>query len=147
LAARRLAPAIQLGQMGVEAWCDLVLKWKPIGWAEEMGQIKSGVGPFLGSRERGHERLIAPRERSRRTRRGSRPRELSRSAATPRNTASMCPIEHKQWPDCRRELLTFPAGVHDDFVDACALVFQLLDRMTNGRPLPKDEPDDHARCL
>jgi len=31
----------------VEAFCDLVRKWKPIGWAEETGQIKSGVGPFL----------------------------------------------------------------------------------------------------
>jgi len=29
----------------VTAWCKLVKKWKPIGWAEEMGQIKSGVGP------------------------------------------------------------------------------------------------------
>ena len=31
----------------VEAWCDLVLKWKPAFWAEEQGQITSGVGPFL----------------------------------------------------------------------------------------------------
>jgi hypothetical protein len=31
----------------VEAFCDLVIKWKPLGWAEEHGQIKSGVGPFL----------------------------------------------------------------------------------------------------
>jgi len=31
----------------VDAFCDLVRKWKPIGWAEETGQIKSGVGPFL----------------------------------------------------------------------------------------------------
>jgi hypothetical protein len=25
----------------------LVLKWKPTGWAEESGQIASGIGPFL----------------------------------------------------------------------------------------------------
>ena len=31
----------------VDAWCDLVRKWRPIEWAEELGQIKSGVGPFL----------------------------------------------------------------------------------------------------
>jgi hypothetical protein len=24
-----------------------VLKWKPLFWAEEQGQITSGVGPFL----------------------------------------------------------------------------------------------------
>jgi hypothetical protein len=27
----------------VEAFCDLVEQWKPIGWAEEQGQIRSGV--------------------------------------------------------------------------------------------------------
>lgn len=37
----------------VEAWCDLVLKWNPMGWAEELGQIKSGVGPFLEKRAHG----------------------------------------------------------------------------------------------
>ena len=36
----------------VEAFCDLVKQWKPIGWAEEHGQIKSGVGPFLEKRQR-----------------------------------------------------------------------------------------------
>jgi phage terminase large subunit-like protein len=36
----------------VEAFCDLVIKWKPLGWAEEQGQIKSGVGPFLDRRQR-----------------------------------------------------------------------------------------------
>src|SRR5437016_4916996 len=34
----------------IEAWCDLVRKWKPMFWAEERGQIISGVGPFLGRR-------------------------------------------------------------------------------------------------
>jgi hypothetical protein len=34
----------------VDAFCALVRKWKPIGWAEETGQIKSGVGPFLVKR-------------------------------------------------------------------------------------------------
>jgi hypothetical protein len=32
----------------VEAFCDLVIKYKPImSWAEEGGQIKAGIGPFL----------------------------------------------------------------------------------------------------
>jgi phage terminase large subunit-like protein len=35
----------------VEAFCDLVLKHKPIRWAEEQGQIRSGVGPFLERRQ------------------------------------------------------------------------------------------------
>ena len=36
----------------VEAFCDLVVQWKPMVWAEEQGQIKAGVGPFLDRRQR-----------------------------------------------------------------------------------------------
>jgi hypothetical protein len=36
----------------IEAFCDLVLRWKPVGWAEETGQIRAGVGPFLEKRIR-----------------------------------------------------------------------------------------------
>jgi hypothetical protein len=34
----------------IEAFCDLVIKWKPQFWAEEKTQITSGVGPFISSR-------------------------------------------------------------------------------------------------
>src|SRR5581483_1483710 len=34
----------------IESFCDLVEYWKPSGWAEEQGQIKAGVGPFLDRR-------------------------------------------------------------------------------------------------
>jgi hypothetical protein len=36
----------------IEAWCDLVTKWKPAFWAEEKTQITSGVGPFITARAR-----------------------------------------------------------------------------------------------
>ena len=29
----------------IEAFCNLVTEWKPVGWAEEKGQISAGVGP------------------------------------------------------------------------------------------------------
>jgi hypothetical protein len=34
--------------------------------------------------------------------------------------------------DFRSELLSFPAGKHDDQVDAIGLIGQLLDKMANG---------------
>jgi hypothetical protein len=34
----------------IEAWCDLVRQWKPAFWAEERGQIISGVG--VGGKQR-----------------------------------------------------------------------------------------------
>jgi hypothetical protein len=36
----------------IEAWCDLVCKWKPLFWAEERGQIISGIGRYLQRRAR-----------------------------------------------------------------------------------------------
>ena len=43
--------------------------------------------------------------------------------------------------DLRSELLSFPAGRHDDQVDAIGLVGQLLDRMfVPGKPRPDAKP-------
>ena len=43
----------------VEAFCDLALEWKPIGWAEEQGQIRSSIGPFLEKRMRERSAFVA----------------------------------------------------------------------------------------
>lgn len=123
----------------VDAWCSLVLKWKPIGWAEETGQIKSGVGPFLDRESRARKAYCAREAFA--TNKGGKATRAQSFRGYASQYGIYVPADSAQWPDCRRELLTFPAGVHDDFVDACALVFQLLDRMTNGRPLPEPEPD------
>jgi len=46
---------------------------------------------------------------------------------------------HAPWRQAfEAELLTFPAGKHDDQVDALGLVGQLLDQMVTG-PAPKHE--------
>jgi hypothetical protein len=44
--------------------------------------------------------------------------------------------------DLRSELLSFPAGLHDDQVDALGLVGQLLDRINAGR---QPQPPELAR--
>jgi hypothetical protein len=46
----------------IEAFCDLVLRWKPIGWAEEQGQIRAGVGPFLERRMRERHAYVARKQ-------------------------------------------------------------------------------------
>ena len=41
------------------------------------------------------------------------------------------------YPEFRAELLSFPAGKHDDQVDALGLIGQLLDQMVPGqKPKP-----------
>jgi hypothetical protein len=43
---------------------------------------------------------------------------------------SKCPLERPSW---RSELLGFPAGKHDDQVDALGLIGQLLDMIIPGK--------------
>lgn len=122
------------GQTSAEEWiesfCDLVKKWQPMGWAEETGQIRSGIGPFLERRMR---------ERSALTYRETFPTRGDKAIRAQSIRAKMALgglYVQKDAPwrtDLINELLGFPAAVHDDQVDALGLVGQLLDRMTDGK--------------
>jgi predicted phage terminase large subunit-like protein len=118
----------------VEAFCDLVLKWKPIGWAEEQGQIKSGVGPFLEKRQR-ERRAYCVREQF--PTRGDKAVRAQSIRGRMALEGIYVPIGADWYPALRSELLSFPAGKHDDQVDALGLVGQLLDQMQAGiKPKP-----------
>lgn len=135
----------------VEAWCDLVLKWKPLGWAEETGQIKAGVGPFLEKRAR--ERKAYTYREQFPTRGDKAVRAQSIRGRMAMEGLFISP--DAPWrADLISECLRFPAGVHDDQVDALGLVGQLLDKMLAGdKPRPDtpkrrdrydDQDDDEA---
>jgi hypothetical protein len=49
------------------------------------------------------------------------------------------PINEPWYPALRSELLSFPAGKHDDMVDALGLIGQILDRMNAGTK-PQQRP-------
>ena len=48
---------------------------------------------------------------------------------------------------CRCRLLSFPAGKHDDQVDAMGLIGQLLDTMGRGRELPPPKKEEPMRSI
>lgn len=119
----------------VEALCDLIRKYKPLEWAEETGQIRAAVGPLIDRRMRERDaytaRQMFPTRGDKAVRaQAIRGRIASRGIRIPR---------HATWyPDLRSELLSFPAGKHDDQVDALGLVGQLLESMVDGIiPTPK----------
>ena len=122
----------------VEAFCDLVKEWKPIGWAEEKGQIASGVGPLIDVRSRARQAFVHREAFPTRGDKAIRAQSIRGRVAldglyVPRNAPWLAEL--------RSELLHFPAGKHDDQVDALGLVGQLLDVMVSGtRPKPADKP-------
>lgn len=124
----------------VEAWCDLVRKWRPIEWAEETGQIKAGVGPFLDRRARERRAYCYRRQFPTRGDKAVRAQSIRGRAAM---GGLYLPISAPWRAEFESELLRFPAGVHDDQVDALGLVGQLLDTMLSGR---KPEPANQRRA-
>lgn len=121
-------------EVWVETWCDLVLKWKPLGWAEETGQIRAGVGPFLDKRARERRAYVARRQFPTRGDKAVRAQSIRGRMAM---LGLYLPHGAPWVPELRSELLSFDAGVHDDQVDALGLVGQLLDVMLKGQaPAP-----------
>jgi len=122
----------------VEAFCDLVKEWKPIGWAEEQGQIRSGIGPFLDRRQRERKAYVVREQFPTRGDKAVRAQSMRGRMAM---EGLYVPVNAPWLPDFRAELLSFPAGKHDDQVDAIGLVGQLLDRMMHGsKPDSPEKP-------
>lgn len=122
----------------VESFCDLVLKWKPVGWAEETGQIKSGVGPFLVRRMIDRQAYVAKETFA------TRGDKAVRAQSIRGRMALNGLYVHKDAPflaNLISEMMSFPVGVHDDQVDALGLVGQLIDKMSYGsKPKQASEP-------
>lgn len=121
----------------IEAFCDLVIDWKPMGWAEEQGQIKAGIGPYLDRRQRERQAYCAREAFPTRGDKAVRAQSIRGRMAL---EGLYVPTKADWYPALRSELLSFPAGKHDDQVDALGLVGQLLDYMLAGRHPKKPEP-------
>jgi len=122
----------------VEAFCDLVKEWKPLGWAEEKGQIASGVGPLIDTRSRARQAFVAREQFPTRGDKAVRAQSIRGRMAL----EGLYLPESAPWlAELRSELLHFPAGKHDDQVDALGLIGQLLDVMVSGtKPKVPDQP-------
>jgi len=130
----------------VNAFCDLVIAWKPMGAAEEGGQIKGAIGPWL-------ERTINQRRAYvARTQFPTKGDKQARAQAIRGRIAAKGLYIPKDAPwrmAFEAELLAFGAAKHDDQVDALGLVGQLLDvMMPPGKPKPPPPiRDSYARAF
>ena len=115
----------------VEALCDFIEKYRPLGWAEENGQIRAGVGPFITKRLQERQLYIARAQFPTRGDKQVRAQSIRGRAAMGK---LYVPVAKPWYPEFRRELLTFPAGKTDDQVDCLGLLGQVLDKMISGSP-------------
>jgi len=119
----------------IEAFCDLVLQWKPMEWAEESGQINAAIGPFLERRQRQRKAYAFRRQFPSRHDKAVRAQAIRARMAM----KGLWLPRSLPWASLfRGELLSFPAGKHDDQVDALSLIGQLLDDIRPGQIVHKD---------
>lgn len=121
----------------IESMCDMIGKWHPIGWACETGQIKSSVGPFLLRRMRERKTHAAITDYPTRGDKAIRAQSIRARMAIEGLYAN--PHDHF-YEAFRSELLSFPAGKHDDQVDAFGLIGQLLETMVYGEKTERKKP-------
>jgi predicted phage terminase large subunit-like protein len=129
----------------VEAWCDLVKQWHPLEWAEEQGQIRSGVGPFLMREARARQAHVARSQFPTRGDKAVRAQSFRGLIAT----RGLRYLASAPWrADLETELLRFPAGVHDDIVDMLGLFGQLLETVNAPRrPKVEYKPQSGYRTI
>lgn len=122
----------------IDAFCDLILFWGPLEWAEETGQIKASLGPFIARRQREREAYVFRRQFPTRGDKAVRAQSIRGRMAL---EGLYVPIEQPWYPAFENEMLAFPAAKHDDQVDAMGLIGQLLDQIRNGEALEKAKPE------
>jgi predicted phage terminase large subunit-like protein len=126
----------------VEAYCDLVLKWKPQFWAHERTSIISGVGPFLAQRAGERKAWTATEMFPTRGDKGVRCQSIRGRMEL---SGLYVPADASWLPDLKIELTQFPFGTHDDQCDMLGLAGQLLDKVWKAYvPLKDLEAKDFA---
>ncbi len=110
----------------VDAFCDLIAKYKPRMWAEEQGQILKSLGPFIDKRM-AERRIYGAREQF--VSIADKPTRARSFQARVAMGKVYFPETAPWLPELEKELLSFPVGVNDDIVDALGLSGRLLDTM------------------
>ncbi|MSS73940.1 MAG: hypothetical protein EXS64_21015 [Candidatus Latescibacteria bacterium] len=113
----------------VEAFLDLVERWKPVKWAEESGQIEKSLGPFILKRAQ-ERRVYCNREQFTST--SDKPTRARAFQARMAMGKVYFPRSAPWSADLLDELVRFPTGAHDDQVDALSLFGRMLDEMYRG---------------
>lgn len=113
----------------VEAMLQMAKRRSPLFWWAERGHISKSILPFLNARMREEQVYVSIIEVT------STRDKVTRAQSIQGRTAMRkvhFPSFTTWWPDALHELLSFPNGKHDDFVDALSEIGQGLDKVSLG---------------
>jgi predicted phage terminase large subunit-like protein len=122
----------------VESMISLMKKYKPQFWWAEGGSITKSIGPFLRRRMAEKQVFCAIDPIN-----PAADKQQRAQAIQARSSMKMVhfPAFTRWWPDAQDQILKFPHGAKDDFVDALALIGLGLAKM-HGRTRNKPpEPE------
>lgn len=135
------------GQTESDVWVDELLRLATLhevrAFVGEKGQIEKSVGPFLRKEMRLTQRYVRVESITHGNKdKAANARSFQALASQRKVFIPLC-----SWGDALIEqLISFPAGTHDDKVDACGLFGKILDQTYGPRnaPPPEEEQETDA---
>jgi predicted phage terminase large subunit-like protein len=141
------------GRTTADVWVKqmirLAQRYKPLRWGEEQGQIIKGVGPFMEAMMMRENVWVDRVQLTSSVSKEQRAHALLGLAAAGKfflpNKARLDPRRLALVEAFEKEIKQFPAGRHDDMVDAATLFGRLLHRIIEGdRPAAKRAPQNET---
>jgi predicted phage terminase large subunit-like protein len=102
-----------------EAMLALMKKYKPIYWWAERGHISKSIGPFLRKRMMEEHTFVSVVQVQPAADKQQRAQSIQGRMSMGR---VYFPAHARWWPGAREQLIRFPNGANDDFVDALAYI-------------------------
>lgn len=123
------------GQTGPDEWierkCDLIKRHNPLTWFGESGAIRRSVEPFLMRRMEERSAYCHVEWLASIADKAARARAIQARASM----GKVWLPKHATWKaDVLGQMLTFPAGKHDDAVDALSLIGRGLEMVVDAAP-------------
>lgn len=123
----------------VKQLVDMFERWKPHNMRDfigESGQIRRSIEPFLNLEMRKRRIFVNTEFMASITDKVSRAFNIRALMAS-----GMVLWPERDWAEkAKSELLKFPAGAHDDIVDACSLFGRHIDNVRKALPPPEPPP-------
>lgn len=116
--------------VAVEAMLALIRKRKPLAWWAERGHISKSIGPFLRKRMLEENTFASIHELVPVADKQTRAQSIQGRMAMRR---VRFPVFAPWWAEAKQQMLQFPNGARDDFVDALAWVGLGLDTITTAQ--------------